>query len=346
MYAIYFATFSSYPTPNFFEKDTVTQNKILATLSKSLRYIYEDLDDESCAKMIRDCLIIVVCCNPTWDCEDPRFSAVLKSWIIAFKLDDLIDDGDFVAGHGFNVNATGSYLKKVDTIEDLTDPTGEDLRKLVLAYPTDQDLIRILFEAKDELKRVCPAFRRGNREHFTQAALLTLQSCALFSVDMNSPETTFTEAGLQSVRNKNVGLSMLMEEAACCDGVSVSSKLRDTLLFRILTDAFEKCSSRYNDTLGLVKDIKNSQTKDTCILRRVVNEGISLEESLNLAFTSLNESIHDFKVAARLLRQAVPEDEQLDGFIRIMECHLDGQIYAFKNVKRYGEFQTKFCKSD
>jgi hypothetical protein len=149
----------------------------------------------------------------------------------------------------------------------------------------------------------------------------------------------FSESTLTYLRGLTYAAETTLETIAGFSGAVLEEKVRECCLFKVLVMAFRNGIGLYNDILGLPKDIRQSETNETSVLRRVVGEGLSLAEALSATLRVLNEQTQDIREASRIMMETFPEDTNLAEYIRLLQSAYTGHLYWYVISLRYSKVQ-------
>jgi len=318
------------------------QEKILKNYVSRLRTLHEELDDEELRLRFRDWLTICCLIYPTENVNTEIFTAVSDIFAAVFHIDDLADDEEMMQELALTCPAV---YRRFDIWEELWS-TGntECYNRIALQFPILKTGLGHLAQSVERVANLLPGLRERlcypNRALFESA-----ETVPLVTLDLERDGESLSEEGLKFVRGLNAGFQMPLEFITAVEGVELPEEVRSSLLFEIFMNGFNLGSGLFNDIFGLSKDMKKSASSDNCILRKVVREGIPLEQSFQETLLLLRNTTKDTRLAGKKLMETFPKQTSVSKFIRIAEHIFDGQIYSylllFKLKGRYGSIDFK-----
>jgi len=302
-----------------------------------LRSLHEELDDEEIREKYLGWLILTVTVFPTLDVQSDIFKSVSNICAGSFQIDDAIDDAEAMEDLKIGLD---SIYKRYPVWKRIFDGEYEAWNEIALAHPVMAVAIQFYIEAFDVFCQHVPNFRKIIAP-FQKAVFRGAEAIPLLPNNYTEDANTFSEQAFKKVREADAGGQLFVEASAALASVTLPPHVRQSLLFKIFINGFNLCAGLFNDIFGLKKDVKNNSTNLTCILRRVIREGISLRESFDQTAKLLRDTTRDVRFTGKMLLETFPAEKSVKDFVQIAERAFDGQVYAyfmlFQLGNRYGE---------
>jgi hypothetical protein len=133
-------------------------------------------------------------------------------------------------------------------------------------------------------------------------------------------------------------MGVLIKEGEVCE------EIRSDIVFKRFGICISISGTLMNSIFGLGRDIRLDQVKDTPVLRDVVNNGISLQNSFDNCIRRFNNAVQDVRVLGKKLLARYPGDPALINYVNYGYQLIDKQLYWYTFVTRYGEINAKVQK--
>jgi hypothetical protein len=136
----------------------------------------------------------------------------------------------------------------------------------------------------------------------------------------------------------NLELSVVYKEGDVC------KEIREDVIFERFGMCLAMGGTLLNAVLGLGRDIRMDQVRDTPLLRQVVYNGLSLQESFDKYLSLFRNAVQDLRVLGKKLKARYPDDPALIHYVNLGQENIDQQLYCYMFVNRYGDINAKVVK--
>ena len=318
------------------------QDEILEIAVKRLRHLHEDLDDEDLRQRLLAFIITAALCNPDVDVRNKFFDTNVDMLVNAFMADDYFDDEE-----GIPLDLDTKWLfKRQHLLQQGIRGDSDAMEQVKRQMPAMGPSLTLVEGSLKTVEESIPTYRE-NLDLFEDAVFMAAQAMPLMH---SNSKKTFSEEAMKLIRGYDAGMGMVIAFGSVLRDIRLPKHIRESLLFKILWDGVWIFSALINDVLGLNKDVKNSATMHTVILRKVVREGIPLKQSFDEEVKRLKNVCQDIQLAAEKLLETFPEETSVKEFIRYCFEFCDGQTYAYillSQLKlRYGSTVMEVIPAD
>jgi hypothetical protein len=266
---------------------------------------------------------------PRADFSSPQMRAYMKFFVVSLLIDDIAEETNIL---GRNKNATFQMVKLgADILLD----KYKNLDDLPEIAPVLMPLMKAIFLAATEARDFIPCFRGD----LTFVRMMGEAAGATGHFQLEDKEKTgnLSEATFRYLRRYEAATDPFIHLAALVLGeAGLGQDLRENLLFRRALDLASSIAAHVNDLLGLKRDIQEGSGYNL-VLFKVSRYGVTLEEGFAQVVDIVRQDTEDFILVSSRLRSIFDKNMKLHKYLRIAEQLVDGHLYWYSKVHRYGE---------
>jgi hypothetical protein len=325
------------PFGEFVIPPIVTNPEEMTKLAQVLRvefgYLWEDLLDEEIEDKMKGHILLAAFtyCSSGVDLwsEEGKYSII--NFAVAIHIDDLVDDfgvmDDTLDGMEFKV-----LMESFDKLQSGNFDEGPTLVPKLVPYA--KFFIDYVQNHKNK-HRMGWARRQGKR---SMSAVVTLMG------NGKNGEEGLSEDTLLELNGYVYGLFVILELTVLYKEGDVCKEIRDDVIFERFGLCVAICGTLLNGIIGLGRDIRMDQVKDTPLLRDVVHNGLSLQQSFDKYVGLFQNAVQDLRVLGKKLKARYPDDPALAHYVNLGQEMIDQQLFCYMFISRYGETNAKVVK--
>jgi hypothetical protein len=262
----------------------------------------------------------------------------MKFFALSCLLDDIIEETNILGRNkqtSFKMPELGAdvIMGKYEKIEDLPD-----------SYPTILPVMKASFLASQKAREVIPTFKT-HMGHFVRKMSQTLSSMGLFQLEDREKEGNISESTFRYLRRYEAGIEPFIELAALVLGLDLTQETRDHLLVRRALDLASSIAAHVNDLLGIKRDLRKGEGYNL-VLFKANYLNITLEAAFGQVVEVVTRDTEDFILTCKRLRSLFDKNMKLNKFLRIAEQLVDGHLYWYTKIKRYGELAISVVREE
>jgi hypothetical protein len=259
--------------------------------------------------------------------EEGKYATV--GYAVMIVLDDLIDDLDELEISCLDFKGFMAFYDKF--VSGNPDEASTLMPKLV-------PYTKFLIEWADKNPN------KSRMRWARKEAKNSMNSLATLSTNGKYGKEGLSEDALLEFNGYLYGLLGGLEMTVLYKEGDVCEEIRDDIVFQ----RFRRCvaigGTLINAILGLGRDIKMDQVKDTPILRHVVNKGIPLQKAFEKYIILFYNFVQDLSVLGKILKARYPDDPALIYYVNHGQEYIDQQLFCYTFINRYGEINAKVQK--
>lgn len=315
--------------------DTPSLNNIVESLAPKVKTVFPGLTEDELSEFIKDCTIATACLSPDHDIHEPGMRILSIYWLLGFAMDDIVDS----RGEA-NRNLFISYKKFVKLwgwavrsqkfisfiVENFTDTPAAKLNSLTAL--TSYFL--------DELEAYNPELRKKLFSGPCVEAIFRSAGTKIFQLETNSREVSLSFSAMRTIFRHINGMEAYAEYVSLCFGPKLTDTVRRDVLFHMMMESFSNICVNVNAIFGLGRDVEECNTMESPILFRVMDGQMTLNDSYQESLKIINGSYKDFKIFSDQICDVYPSDSSVNEYVRMLKYILDGSLYAYTHMNRYG----------
>jgi hypothetical protein len=323
------------PFGEFVIPPIVTNPEELKKLAKVIRIefgdLWEDMLDEEIEEKLETFVLLGALAFTSsgvdiWS-EEGKYAIVHLA--ITFEADDMIDDFGALDESGLEYKALMEFEEKA--FSGNLDETPVLVPKLV---PYTKFMMNWAQKHKNKHR-----FSWGRRQlKRSMSALATLLT------NGKNGEEGLSEDTLLELNSYVYGLLCNLELTVLYKDGDVCKEIREDIIFERFGKCLASSGTLINAILGLGRDIRLDQVNDTPLLRDVVNNGVSLQQSFAKCLNLYRNAVQDLRVLGKYLKARYPDDPALMHYVNLGQELIDQQLYWYMFVTRYGDINAKLVK--